>query len=64
MIQMFFVVLFKLKTLKIMAQKKTTTTTKRTIYRSAEDGKIVTKEYAEKHPNITVKETIKVNKPK
>lgn len=44
--------------------KKTTQTTKRTIYRDAGDGKIVTKEYAEKHPKTTVKETIKVNKPK
>lgn len=43
--------------------KKTTTTTRK-IYRNAEDGKIVTKEYAEKNPKTTVKETIKVNKPK
>jgi hypothetical protein len=29
------------------------------IYRSAKDGKFVKKDYAEKHPNTTVKETIR-----
>lgn len=33
-------------------------------YRDAEDGKYVTKEYAEKHPKTTVKETDKVSPKK
>jgi hypothetical protein len=34
----------------------------REIYRSAITGEIVRKEYAEKHPDTTVKEIIKVKK--
>ncbi len=43
-----------------MAQKKET----RTIYRDASTGRIVTKEYAEKNPKTTVKETVKVENNK
>lgn len=32
---------------------------KNKVYRSAETGRFVTKKYAEKHPNTTVKETVK-----
>ena len=40
-----------------MAKKSTTKTTK--VYRDAESGEFVTKQYAEKHPKTTVKETVK-----
>jgi hypothetical protein len=33
----------------------------RTIYRSAITGRIVTKDYAEKNPNTTIKQVIKLN---
>jgi len=34
---------------------------KRTLYRSAETGRIVTREFAEQNPNTTVKETIEID---
>jgi hypothetical protein len=37
---------------------------KKTIHRSAEDGKFITKKEAENKPKTTVKENVKVTKPK
>lgn len=37
---------------------------KKEIYREADKGKFVTKEYAEKHPKTTVKETVKTTPKK
>ncbi|MGA0531486.1 hypothetical protein [Hansschlegelia sp. KR7-227] len=36
---------------------------KKTIYRDSENGQIVTKEYAEKHPSTTEKERVRVAPP-
>lgn len=37
---------------------------KKTIYRSSKTGRIVTKKYAEKHPDTTEKERVNVPPPK
>ena len=38
--------------------------TEKVSYRSAKDGRYVTKEYAKKHPDTTIKETDKIKKGK
>ena len=38
--------------------------TKKTIYRSSESGRIVTKKFAESHPKTTEKERVTVPSPK
>ena len=37
---------------------------KRSVHRSAKTGKFVTKRYADRNPNTTVKETVTTNKKK
>lgn len=49
----------RIKRLYYMGKKSTQSTTK---YRDAKDGQYVTKEYAQKHPATTVKETDKKKK--
>ena len=42
-----------------MAKKKSTEkSTKQTVHRSAQTGKFVTKEYADKHPKTTIKDSV------
>jgi hypothetical protein len=36
---------------------------KKTVYRDSEEGKFVTQEYAERHPNTTEKERVRINPP-
>jgi hypothetical protein len=38
--------------------------TKRTIYRNSETGRIIPKEYADRHPRTTEKERVTVPPPK
>jgi hypothetical protein len=38
--------------------------TKKTLYRSAKNGRFITKKNYEKHPSTTVKEKREVHKPK
>lgn len=44
-----------------MAKEKET---RKTVYRDSDEGKFVTKEYADKHPKTTERERVRVSPPK